>query len=442
MKVFILLTGLLLFFTNGLRAQSECKVISIFTYIDSKGNEVDPNDPRLKQASANRPSDTGDTASGSDLHFTQSPDTKLYGLADKDGKEVIPCQYTYVSPSFKEGMAAVGKDGKFGVIDATGKLILPIQYTNIPTFYGGFIRIALTGSSTDDMFGNSKIEYLDKSGKPVPALLKYQNIETLSDKVLVAGKKATDGSPVTCVLLNRQDLTEIPSPHYDNITVISIQGKPFAKVWRKEGGFGIIDGEGKLIVPCIYKDISVDNRDIFVRDWFDNVAVIATDGHFIIEPYKYESVGTTYVEGIYKVDKYALQDEFMTTYPIGDGTSLPSFPGGKKALDAWIFQNVHVPGAPRPKMPVGYLIEIECTVGADGTITGYKPIVPQHVDVSHDEEGVANGLIAVDDFGSDVLSEIDRVMKLMPKWIPTKAEGVTVTCHTSFELLYLPKEEE
>lgn len=44
------------------------------------------------------------------------PKNNKYGFVDKNGEEVIPCQYD-LDFHFSEGMAAVLKDDKFGYID-------------------------------------------------------------------------------------------------------------------------------------------------------------------------------------------------------------------------------------------------------------------------------------------------------------------------------------
>lgn len=50
-----------------------------------------------------------------------------WGFINKEGKNVIPCQYDKVA-SFREGLVAVVKNGKSGYINTKGKEIVPFIY--------------------------------------------------------------------------------------------------------------------------------------------------------------------------------------------------------------------------------------------------------------------------------------------------------------------------
>ena len=62
------------------------------------------------------------------------------GYADKDGNEIIKCQYESATP-FSNGIAFVTKSKKVGIIDTTGKNILPIKYDNISLWHNNLYLI-------------------------------------------------------------------------------------------------------------------------------------------------------------------------------------------------------------------------------------------------------------------------------------------------------------
>lgn len=114
---------------------------------------------------------------------------KMVGYINSEGKEVIPCQFKYVTDeggesgefplvrSFSEGLVAVcnfygesgcsiynlpnnnGDDGiRWGYADKTGKVVIPIQYTRAGDFHGG---VAIVGTGRDDL------RLIDKTGKDI-----------------------------------------------------------------------------------------------------------------------------------------------------------------------------------------------------------------------------------------------------------------------------------
>ena len=75
---------------------------------------------------------------------------------DKTGKEVIECNYEDIS-FFHEGLARVRLNGKYGFIDKTGKEVIKCKYENAYDFHEGLARVQL----------NDKWYFIDKTGKEV-----------------------------------------------------------------------------------------------------------------------------------------------------------------------------------------------------------------------------------------------------------------------------------
>ena len=59
--------------------------------------------------------------------------------------------------SFSEGLAWVGKDGKYGFVDKQGKLVIPLDYGNAGSFSEGLALVEK----------NRKLGFIDKKGNVV-----------------------------------------------------------------------------------------------------------------------------------------------------------------------------------------------------------------------------------------------------------------------------------
>ena len=69
-----------------------------------------------------------------------------YGYIDKNGKEVVPCQYDYVN-AFSEGLAKVADgDYKHGFVDVNGNEVIPCQYGYVRNFSDGLAAVEWNGN--------------------------------------------------------------------------------------------------------------------------------------------------------------------------------------------------------------------------------------------------------------------------------------------------------
>lgn len=76
------------------------------------------------------------------------------GLMDKNGNEIVPCEYKYVyTLQVSEGIASYQVDKKYGYIDTNGRIILPPEYDWCIRFHNGFGTIE---KDNKDGFVNSK----------------------------------------------------------------------------------------------------------------------------------------------------------------------------------------------------------------------------------------------------------------------------------------------
>lgn len=168
-------------------------------YIDKKNNTVVP---FIYES-------TSDCHEGfSDFHegLALVKKNNRYGYIDNTGREVIPCIYESARP-FSEGLACVVTNGKTGYIDISGNMIIPQLYDRGFSFHNG---IAVVRNTHKKFF----IE-IDREG----GIDKYGNevIPIVYDSVSNFGA--------------------------DNLAVVC-----------KSDKYGLIDKNGKLLIPCIYKD--------------------------------------------------------------------------------------------------------------------------------------------------------------------------------------------
>lgn len=81
------------------------------------------------------------------------PEGGLWGILDKDGKELTPCIYGSINPigSYNEsirigGLVQIGLDGKWGYVDIiTGKIAIPVKYDEAHDFENGVARVTWNG---------------------------------------------------------------------------------------------------------------------------------------------------------------------------------------------------------------------------------------------------------------------------------------------------------
>lgn len=90
------------------------------------------------------------------------------GLINRDGAQVIPCEYNDIFyPT--DGMIMAIKDDLYGYFDTNGTLVVPFQYRAASTFNEGLAVVAVDLDSFSVAYG-----YIDKTGRMViPANYQY-----------------------------------------------------------------------------------------------------------------------------------------------------------------------------------------------------------------------------------------------------------------------------
>lgn len=142
------------------------------------------------------------------------------GFSDKEGNEVIKCQYESVSP-FTDGISIVTKSGKSGMIDVAGNVILPLKYSQITKW-------------------NEKF-YLIKNGKT-------QGLANREGKIVV-----------------EPNYSFISKPNCYGKALIALGGKQATndkKAYMQNAKYGIIDSDGNIKVTPKYKGLFEFSSDV------------------------------------------------------------------------------------------------------------------------------------------------------------------------------------
>lgn len=229
-----------------------------------------------------------------------------YGYIDKSNQVVIPLLYD-AGYDFEQGRAIVEKDGKSGIIDRTGKLLFPIDFEDIGQFSDGLIYATKDSVyAYYDKYGvqrfqtvfeeafsfseglamvqvNGKQTYIDLEGNFVIEPI-YEQITKFTDSLFIFeedemfGIVHRNGVIVTPAIYDQvgslsneraivvlddkigyinSSGAEVIKPIFEEFPNFMENGRfngKYAKV-RSKNKYGIIDLNGKWIVPAVYVEL-------------------------------------------------------------------------------------------------------------------------------------------------------------------------------------------
>ena len=172
----------------------------------------------------------------------------------KDGKMVVKATYDYAS-EFSEGLARVGKNGKYGFVNEKGKIVVPIKYTAASNFNYG---LAVVKTADSQSF------FIDKTGKPFNENT-YQDAKSFSE-----GLAAVQDQYFKYGFVDAQGEMIIPHEY----SVVSWFREGIAAVGRSEGG--------KTLYTYIRKDGNklTDFEFEEAKDFQGGVGRVRKDGKF------------------------------------------------------------------------------------------------------------------------------------------------------------------
>jgi len=174
-----------------------------------------------------------------------------HGYIDAAGSVVVPLEYSSIGP-FREGLAAVLKDGKLGFIDMTGSVVIPLEYEIKDDVYG----LSLLGNRCDFDNGisclhqNNKWGAIDRAGNTVVPFI-YDEGMVFSEGLAPAGIGEKWDEKWGYVDLSGELV--IPA-EYLWVTGFR-EGLAFVAVVdsNSEQRVGLIDKTGNVVAPFIYR---------------------------------------------------------------------------------------------------------------------------------------------------------------------------------------------
>jgi hypothetical protein len=161
------------------------------------------------------------------------------GLRKRDRTE-SESQYDVIY-SYSEGLARVKFNGAVGFIDEAGKIVIPMEYENAGDFEDGLALVRLNGN----------IGFIDKTGQVVVPLI-YQSASYHFQDGLAMVKTAKSGWG----FINPSGKVIVPLKY----ACVEPYAGGLSKV--KVGlHFGIIDKQGREIVPAKFSEVLGDFKD-------------------------------------------------------------------------------------------------------------------------------------------------------------------------------------
>jgi hypothetical protein len=221
-------------------------------------------------------------------------ETELWGIIDKKGNEVVPCKfdeikYLYSDEKSKYLRAHFGgwKEGKWGIIDYQGKWVVePI-----------FVDIGDNISNDDECFIYSNIDEDSNPDYQPKGVYSIKEQRIIFEPQFIHIEFLNDG---TMLIENHDDKLQ-----KDIQIIIDRKGKPvFASEYESlytndeyittvkkdingERFYGMLDWQGKELLPCIYSDlfqVIFYKQKILIYCENDKFGLMTFDGKVLIRP--------------------------------------------------------------------------------------------------------------------------------------------------------------
>ena len=198
-----------------------------------------------------------------------------YGFINLKGEEIIPCIYDEPS-NFSEGAASVKKDGLWGILKKDGQMLLPCESKyRIGPFKDGYASI------TEGFF--EELKHIDHNGRIIPDSLFFDPNKPLPRQVengmAYLDKKGNRVIPQTFAYAEefKEGLAWVRTDRTWGF--INLQGKMVAERYMnrvplgskdmayngftiviRDNKYGLINSEGRLIIPCRYESLEWYHR--------------------------------------------------------------------------------------------------------------------------------------------------------------------------------------
>jgi uncharacterized protein (TIGR02145 family) len=229
----------------------------------------------------------------------------LFGFLDKEGNEIVPCNYLFAS-DFKDGVSYIVSKNEddeivFDYINYNNERYFSLKNYkngNSPNKYGAWVQKDNTANW----------EFYDLKGQLVHNV-DFENVKNFNDGyswcikdksiflLSISGQtqKIITSDDEICIDLDngliaisinkkygfyKLDGTIVTQFIYDFYVLNLSKGNICVNIDEK---WGVINSDGLVVIPCIYDDIEDGNNDLFIVTLDDKKGVVDGTGNIIIE---------------------------------------------------------------------------------------------------------------------------------------------------------------
>lgn len=177
-----------------------------------------------------------------------------YGYITPDGKLAVPTIYDKARPFGEDGLAPVGRQGKYyvkwGFIDTEGREVIPCNYYSVDYFEQGLAMVSRVVTGGKVAYG-----YIDRSGEEVIPC-RYDEATRFKFRNTWVGTMQNGRMHYT--LIDAKGNAVLPYPVY-NLQDGGKYGQAVAAVPDDMGRlrYGIIGFSGKIVLPFDYDEITI-----------------------------------------------------------------------------------------------------------------------------------------------------------------------------------------
>ncbi len=210
-------------------------------------------------------------------YFIVSDESGLYGVIDKEQKQVIPIDYTYISYLSDDSFIVCNQNGKYGIMNTQGKSIIEINYDSVQKIQDTEIVQVVNGDST--YFYNPSFERVLETKNPV--------IRVEEDVVKIYGATDVFYLSTTGKVLTNQEV------YPDNELYTA----------KKDGKYGFVNKAGEVVVDYRYESATEFNSSGFAGIKQDGKwGIIDKEGNILVEPcYLLDDVAPDFIGKYYRV---------------------------------------------------------------------------------------------------------------------------------------------
>ncbi len=244
----------------------------------------------------------------SEVYFTVKQNGK-YGYCTRYGKVAIKPTYQEAMP-FKNKQAIVKKGAKWGIIDYSNKFILQPEYDNIAAVVSGKFYVMTQGGKsyffdsnfkkiTDESFDliaatdtvyairvkkDGKYSYYNPEAKSYVTSEKYEEAKAYENGYALVKNAGLTG------VLDRNGKLILPC-QYDNVVYDKLQSKIVFRI-LKNGKEGLTDDAGIILIPCEYDQLVPALPNYIKAKKNGKYGILRTSGISVTE-FVYDYIGST-----------------------------------------------------------------------------------------------------------------------------------------------------